>query len=266
MISFPVAVPAEGVRARHSRPLRAATWLSLLAAAQLAAAQAGACPAPPGPNARLPEATAIPHPWPDWSGYVDALSARLRTMDLSRVELVFVGDSIVFNWSPELFQHFYGHRMPLNLGIPGDTTATLLWRLRNGNWPPALKPRLVVLSLGTNNTAAGSRPEATAQAMMQVMAELRQRAPQARLLLLGLLPRGADARDPARAANAHINSLLADCADNRQLFWADPGQMLTDAAGNLPELIAFDRLHLTMLGYSILSAALEEPLRRALQP
>lgn len=223
---------------------------------------AATCPATDGPHAASVEP--IQHPWTEWQTFVEALAVRMRSANLARAELVFLGDSLVFAWSPEIFAQFYGHHGAINLGIPGDTTQTLLWRLRNGHWPPALQPRAIVLLIGTNNTAAGMRAEATAQGVSTVLAELRQRAPQARILLLGLLPRGPNPRDPARTINAAVNALIAPCANDRRVFWADPGQLLVDGAGNLSELIAYDRLHLTMLGYAILSGALDEPLSRLL--
>jgi lysophospholipase L1-like esterase len=228
------------------------------------AAPALACPAPLDPRALPPEATPIPHNWPEWANYVNGLSARIRATDMSRVELVFLGDSLLFSYPPELFQHFHGHRRALNLAIPGDTTATLLYRMGNGHWPAQLRPKLVVLLVGTNNTAIGARPEGTAQAVVKIMREIQQRSPQTRILLLALLPRGADARDPARAMNARVNQLLASCADNQRVFWSDVGRTLVDGAGNLSTAVAFDQLHLSMLGYAILGGAMEEPLRRIL--
>lgn len=245
----------------RARGLGLAAALGLLAGL---AAPALACPAPPDPRALPPEATPIPHNWPEWTGYVNALTERLRATDIGRVEVVFLGDSLLFSYPPDLFQHFHGHRRALNLAIPGDTTATLLWRLANGHWPAALRPKLVVLLVGTNNVAIGARPEGTAQAVVRILQEVRQRAPQARILLMGLLPRGPDARDPARAINARVNQLLASCADGQRVHWTDAGRALVDGAGQLSPAIAFDHLHLTPLGYGILGGAMEEPMRRIL--
>jgi len=232
-----------------------AVWLSIIPAGSVSAA---VCPAPPGPQ--VATAAPIRHPWPEWQGFVDALSARLRSADLARAQLVFLGDSLTFAWSPEIFSQFYARHGAINLAIPGDTTQTLLWRLRNGHWPPELQPRVIVLLIGTNNAAVGMRPEATAQGVSAVLAELRRRAPRTRILMLGLLPRGPNPSDPARTVNAVVNALIAPCADGRGVFWVDPGRLLVDGAGNLSELMAYDRLHLTMLGYAILSGALDQPI------
>jgi beta-glucosidase len=79
--------------------------------------------------------------------------------------------------------------------------------------------------------------------------------------MVGILPRGATAQDPFRASITAINALIARCADNRTVFYTDPGPMLLDGAGKLSDQIAYDRLHPTMVGYAILSAALEPQIR-----
>jgi lysophospholipase L1-like esterase len=223
-----------------------------------------ACPAPPpGPR----PVTVVPTPglWTEWRNAVNALTARLRATDLAQARIVFVGDSITEAWQPNLFQMFYGHRGGLNLGIGGDATQTLLWRLDNGHWPAALQPQAIVLLIGTNNIGLGNRPEEVAQGVGAVIEKLQRLAPQARILLLGVLPRGIYAHDPMRAPIARLNQLLAACADNQRVIYSEPGQLLVDGQGVLHDWVAFDWLHLTLTGYAILSTAIEGHLRLALQ-
>ncbi|MCX8134007.1 MAG: GDSL-type esterase/lipase family protein [Roseococcus sp.] len=243
---------------------RLSALLGGLLAAQGAISPAPACPAPRPAGLLPPEALPMAHPWPEWMDFVNALSAQLRTADVARVQLVFLGDSLLFAFTPELFSHFYGHRRALNLAIPGDTTATLLWRLERGHWPAALRPRLVVLLIGTNNAARDARPENTAQGIVQIMHDIRRRSPHSRILLLALLPRGADGNDAARAANDQVNDLLRSCADGQRVFWLDPGRALLNGEGQLPLLFAYDRLHLTPLGYAVLAAGMEGAIRQLL--
>ncbi len=39
----------------------------------------------------------------------------------------------------------------INLGVSGDSTDHALWRVRNGELPPTLKPAVVVLAIGIND-------------------------------------------------------------------------------------------------------------------
>ena len=69
-------------------------------------------------------------------------------------ELVFIGDSITDRWRKqglEVWNKFYVPRHALNLGISGDRTQHVLWRLDHGELA-GLKPKAVVLMIGTNNT------------------------------------------------------------------------------------------------------------------
>src|SRR5947209_994289 len=68
--------------------------------------------------------------------------AKLAELTRTKPELLWLGDSITQDWEltgPEpwrdfqpAWQRFYGDRNAINLGFKGDTTANLLWRIRNG--------------------------------------------------------------------------------------------------------------------------------------
>ncbi len=210
-------------------------------------------------------AEAMPEPRmePNWQERMATLS-RLPATAFGAAKLVFLGDSLVQSWAPPIFANFYGTRQALNLGGSGDYTQSLLWRLERLPPGASLHPALFVLLVGTNNTGAGSQPEDTAFAIAEVVRRLRRMSPQSRVLLVGLLPRGATAAEPMRAVNQRVNALLATCADDRTIFFADPGVMLADGEGRLGAEISYDQLHLTWLGYAILSAGLEPTMRRAL--
>ncbi|MBI0537651.1 GDSL family lipase [Roseomonas sp. KE2513] len=203
---------------------------------------------------------------PYWRSRSVALS-RMAAGDLSRVNLVFLGDSITENWDRRDWEANYGRYGALNLGVSGDFVQGLLWRLTaGGQWPSTLRPRLAVLLIGTNNASYNSPPESTALGIAEVLREVRRRSPETRILLLGILPRGAEANDPGRRLNAQVNELIARCADGRSVFYLDAGPALVDAQGRLAPSIAPDRLHLSAEGYARLSAAIEPSLRAILTP
>ncbi|HOA53322.1 MAG TPA: GDSL family lipase, partial [Thermogutta sp.] len=62
------------------------------------------------------------------------------------VDLIFIGDSITHGWEgagKEIWEAYYGHRNAVNLGIGGDRTQHVLWRLDNGNID-GIQPKLAV--------------------------------------------------------------------------------------------------------------------------
>lgn len=223
-----------------------------------------ACPVPPRGQPLPAEAVAAQQVWPPWRVGVDALSDRLRRSNVSPARVVFLGDSITEGWQAQIFQQFYGHRAAINLGIGGDATQGMLWRLENGHWPAALRPQLIVLMIGTNNIGYGSTAENTAVGIGAIVAKLQQLSPNSRILLLGLLPRGTTMADPGRPLVNQTNRLIASCADGRRVIFANPGPMLLDGTGNLADYVSFDALHLTMVGYAILSTAIEPLIRQSL--
>ncbi|MBY0338814.1 MAG: GDSL family lipase [Acetobacteraceae bacterium] len=240
--------------------------LAALLAASPALAQPAAQPACPAARPGLVETRPTELAEPNWRSRVQLLTEELRGVPLDQVKLVFLGDSLVQGWFPEIWRQFYGHRGVLNLGVNGDFTQGLLWRIANGHWPAGLRPQGAVVLIGTNNTLYNGSAENVAAGVMETVRAIRARSPRTRVLVLGLLPRGADARDPSRAVHARINQILARCADGRDVFFFDAGSVLTDASGNLSEHVAWDRIHLTFVGYALLSAAIEPSIRRLLPP
>ena len=121
----------------------------------------------------------------------------------------------------------------LNAGISGDETENLLWRLQNGNLegPP---PALAIMLIGINDlTYSGSprSPELAAEGIRANLLYLRRRLPDTRILLLGLLPRGASPDSELRRKVIAVNQLISSCADRRAVFYADIGGALLDAQG-----------------------------------
>jgi beta-glucosidase len=239
---------------------------ALFGAALLLAGPALAAPGCPAIPARSPmprEAVPAPLEAPEWRGRVAELDQGLARINRNAAEIVFLGDSITQSWEPTMFGQFFGHRRALNLGVSGDATQGLLWRLQAGQWG-TMRPPLAVLMIGTNNAGNGSRAEDIALGIAEVIRFIHGRSPQTRVLLLGVLPRGADRSDPLRAVNARVNELVARCADGRATIFVDAGPLMVSGDGRLSEHVAFDRLHLTMVGYAILGAAIAPTVRAAL--
>ena len=73
------------------------------------------------------------------------------------VDLAFIGDSITQGWEGKgkaVWDEFYGDRRAINLGIGGDRTEHVIWRLTHGNLAN-LTPKVAVLLIGTNNILEG---------------------------------------------------------------------------------------------------------------
>lgn len=184
-----------------------------------------------------------------------------------KFDLVFIGDSITDGWrtrGKEVWNKDYAPRHALNLGISGDRTQHVLWRLDHGE-VDGLKPKAVVLMIGTNNTGNekdGSPRNSTAEVIEGVTAvvkDIRTRLPQSKLLLLAIFPRGAvDA--PQRAQIREINAALAKLDDGKMIKFLDIGKVFLDPDGSIPKTIMPDLLHPNAAGYQRWADAMDPTL------
>jgi len=187
-------------------------------------------------------------PW--WRRRFEEKQARLR----QGADLLWLGDSITQNWEAEgpapwyqfapIWAHYYGHRNAVNLGFKGDTTASLLWRLRNGELEN-IAPRAAIMLIGANNFGhvhwdAGR----TVEGIETNLAELRRRTPRTNILLLSILPsdRGAWVTENTQAANRLLATRYGKGAGRTQFI--DLTHLFVTRAGEIDRDRFLDR-HLT---------------------
>src|SRR4051812_26279758 len=108
-------------------------------------------------------------------------------------DVLFVGDSITQGWEGQkAWQEHFGSFKPVNLGIGGDQTGHVLWRITEGHELDRLDPKVAVLMIGTNNTSAHSAAQ-IAGGIKAIVEELRRQKPHLKVLVLGVFPRGCPA-------------------------------------------------------------------------
>ena len=133
----------------------------------------------------------------------------------------------------EVWKKYYEKRNAVNLGIGGDQTQHVLWRLENGNID-GIQPKLAVLMIGTNNAGLRQAPEIAA-GVKAIVEKLRAKLPQMKVLVLAIFPRGADSKDGLRQVNAKANEIIAKLADDKNVFFLDIGPKFLDKDGKLPQ-------------------------------
>lgn len=105
-------------------------------------------------------------------------------------DVVFLGDSITHGWEGQkAWQEHFGGFHPVNLGIGGDQTGHVLWRITDGHELDHLKPKAAVLMIGTNNTGGHSAAQ-IAGGIKAVVEELKRQKPDIKVLVLAVFPRG----------------------------------------------------------------------------
>ncbi len=177
------------------------------------------------------------------------------------VDLLFIGDSITQGWEgagKEVWSKYYEKRNAVNLGIGGDRTQHVLWRLEHGNID-GIKPKAAVLMIGTNNSGTDT-PEHIAEGVAAIVGKLRKALPETKILVLAIFPRGKDDQDPKRQVNMKANESIAKLADNKSVFYQDLANDFLEDDRALSKKIMPDLLHLSQGGYEIWAQAIEPTL------
>lgn len=196
----------------------------------------------------------------------------LKVVAKGEGDVIFIGDSITQGWEgagkKAWAEHFAAFK-PVNLGISGDQTGHVLWRLTEGKEIEPLKPKLAVIMIGTNNTGAHSS-EQIAGGIKAVIDELKKQKPDMKILLLGVFPRAGgikkeDTVAPADKLNPKIkaiNDTIAKYADDKTVFYKDIGSSFLNKDGGLEKKVMPDLLHLSPEGYEIWATAIKDDIAK----
>ena len=184
----------------------------------------------------------------------------------SKARVIFIGDSITQGWEgagKEIWARHYAPRHAINLGIGGDRTQHVLWRLENGNLD-GLKPDAAVVMIGTNNSnGEDNTAEQIIDGVTAIVGKLRATLPDTQVLLVAIFPR-AENLTAQRGKLAMINQVLRRQADGEHVHWVDFGHRFLNDDGTMPAALMPDYLHLSPAGYQIWAEELEPHLARAL--
>jgi len=186
------------------------------------------------------------------------------------IDVAWFGDSITDNWRdlPWLYDEFFGSWRVANFGVGWERIENVLWRMQNGELD-GYRAKVIILLAGTNNLEAvgflrACTSQQTAHGMAALIAEVHRHQPQAKVLLIGILPRGQRADDPARAKIRDTNALLAQLAGDR-VRYLDLGDRFLQPDGSISSTIMPDFIHPSPEGYRRLGEAvrpvLEEMMR-----
>ncbi|SFV00480.1 GDSL-type esterase/lipase family protein [Pseudoduganella namucuonensis] len=183
-----------------------------------------------------------------WKPVHEAIIERMRLMP--DADLVFVGDSITAHFSDEgRFERLPGlaGRKALNLGVPGDQTENVLWRLDRLDLA-SLQPREAVLLIGTNNLRGDDTACDILAGIAAIVDRMRAAWPKARIVVLGILPRGEGMRFAAERRR-DVNDGLRELAAGRGFVFVDTTEAFLCGGGNACGYFQDDLLHLQPAGY-----------------
>ena len=191
------------------------------------------------------------------AGFAKSHESFVNIAKQGEAQLVFLGDSITAGWNgkKDIWEKAFGQYKPANFGIGGDRTQHVLWRIQNGELD-GIKPKAVVIMIGTNNSASDPA-EGIARGITKIVETVREKQPQAKILLLAVFPRGEKAADNAqREKLKQVNAMIAKLDDGKNIHYLDIGDKFLQPDGSLSKDIMHDYLHLTPAGYQIWADAI----------
>ena len=206
-------------------------------------------PTPSPPRERLaPPAGAAPSRVPasppmihSWLRHAATIGAAPR----APVDIVIIGNSLAHQWPATVWS---GRRV-YNLGVSGDRTQHVLWRLACFD-DGAIAAKAVVLIVGVNNLVCGEDIRSIVEAVGDVIGQARRLAPGAKIAAVALPPFGPDfrVRDDDRQL---LNASLAGMPDVGAV--GEPGTW--NPRGSEAGCYQPDGVHFTRAGYERLTAA-----------
>ncbi len=167
--------------------------------------------------------------------------------------IVFLGDSITQGWGTDFKKSFDGLKLA-NRGIGGDTTRGMLIRLQEDVL--ALRPKAVVLLMGTNDIETEVPADAIGRNFQKIVAALKAHDPKMPVIVCRIFPSSATKKRPKETILA-VNELIAATVKNDPQFTVlDTYALFANVEGDANPALFPDLLHLNAAGYAKWASAL----------
>lgn len=191
------------------------------------------------------------------------------------IDILLVGDSITQQWGSTInnkplnasWQKHFAKYKTINIGISGDKTENVLWRLdRSGI--ESLQPRLVILLVGVNNMFAvpdvGS--ELVAKGIKLCVEKIRKKLPQAEVLVVKILPAyGLESNyyQYIKQTNRDLDRLKLN--RDPKVHTLDLWNQMVNRDGSLKKELFLDKVHLSQsAGYGLYANQLQPIVKKLL--
>jgi lysophospholipase L1-like esterase len=207
----------------------------------------------------LTSTTPIPRELDWWAARTAQLQEKVDRLG-NDAKVIFVGDSITQGWEGNgaaIWQQTFAPCNAINLGIGGDRTEHVLWRMQNGNLR-GLAPDVAVVMIGTNNFGQEESDSVAVvlDGVVAVVEQLKKSLPNVQVLLLDIFPRGKSF-NAMRGSILQVNQALqvTFATDSRVSFFPI-GHLFIEEDGSINPDIMPDYLHLSKQGYQIWADAI----------
>jgi lysophospholipase L1-like esterase len=190
-----------------------------------------------------------------------------EVMQLNREQppgIVFIGNSITHFWGgkplgprsagSDSWDKYFSKKSPLNMGFGWDRIENVLWRVYHGELDH-IAPKEIVVMIGTNNLQGNTDSEIVEGIRFLIQA-IREKQPEANILLMGILPR----RNMEERV-AKLNKAIASMASGKLLQFGDAAGIFLNKDRTIEESLFSDGLHPNAMGYEKLGFYISKQLK-----
>lgn len=208
----------------------------------------------------------------DWANgpWKEKLDARVKAAKGKTLDIVVFGDSITYGWinssrksksgGLEVWKKHFGGLETMTLGMSGDRTEHLLWRVTDGRQADGWKARDIFVMIGINNALQKKdAPADTARGMKAVVEALAAKHPESRIIMLGCMP-VVWRKDPWVR---NYNAVISTFADGKRIFYHDMAAAFTKPSGETDASLLSDGLHPNAAGYEKMALEMKKALSKA---
>ncbi len=182
-----------------------------------------------------------------------------KRLEQDKGAVVFLGDSITQGWGDNMGNSFPGMKVA-NRGISGDTTRGVILRLKEDVLD--LRPKGVVLLIGTNDIEEGADAETIAGNVKLILVALKKSNPAMPIVVASVMPSDPSKKRP-REIITRLNMLVDDLIKSDSSFIrCDAWSIFADEAGNAKKAEFPDLLHPNKAGYTRYAEALTPLLKQ----
>lgn len=178
-------------------------------------------------------------------------------------KLVFIGNSITHYWGgqpdaphvngKDAWLKYFGNKNAVNMGFGWDRIENVLWRINHGELD-GFSAQQIVLMIGTNNLEFNTDEEIL-QGLKMLLKTMRDKQPNAKILVLGILPRkGMEVRI------GKLNPLISRMTAGKDLKFIDASAVFLNPQKRIDESLFSDGLHPNAIGYERLGKVLSGQL------
>ncbi|WP_339839192.1 GDSL-type esterase/lipase family protein [uncultured Maribacter sp.] len=204
--------------------------------------------------------------WANLNRYRQA-NTQLKAPAKKEQRVVFIGNSITDNWTRDHGQFFEANPSYVNRGISGQTSAQMLLRFR----PDVieLKPKVVVISAGTNDIAGNRGAIGIKRIAGNIfsMVEL-AKANKIKVVLASVLPASSYSWSPSVEPADKIielNKLIKVYASENNVLYLDYYTPMVNKEKGLKKELGRDTVHPNERGYLLMEPLVKEAITKALK-